>query len=80
MEIFVELVRYKFIDIDPEYDDEVEYLIDLFHYLAIQNLNVRKSMDEVISSGHAKYYVSPHLFKSLVGMIDKLINAIHKMD
>jgi len=23
VEIFIELVRFKFIDIDPEYDDEV---------------------------------------------------------
>lgn len=35
VEIFIELVRYKFIDIDPEYDDEIQYLIDLFEFLAL---------------------------------------------
>jgi len=37
-------------------------------------------LEEIINSGHAKYYVSPHLFKSLAGLIDNLIKAIHKMD
>lgn len=80
IEIYIELARYKLIDIDPEYDDEVEYFLDMFEFLALKNLNLRKSFDLIIESGHAKYYVSAHLFKSLVGLVNNLIESIHKMD
>lgn len=55
IEIFVLLIRNKFIDIDEEYNDEIEQFISIFKFLARNNLNIKKSMDEILDSGHVKY-------------------------
>lgn len=67
-------------EIDEEYNDEIEQFISIFKFLARNNLNIKKSLDEIIESGHVKYSVSPHLFNSLVEMAAGVVKAIHKMD
>ena len=40
----MELIRLKLSDLDPEYDDEINFFLDLFENFLGKDFNIRKSL------------------------------------
>lgn len=77
-QIFVELIRVKLLEIDPEYDDEVNYFLDVMETFMEKDYSIKKSLE--LSKEYSKYYVSPHLFESLIEICKKEIHAVKLID
>jgi hypothetical protein len=60
----VELARLKLVDMDPAFDDEVNYFLDVMELYMDKDYDVNKSLEEAKPA--SKYYVSPHLFNTLI--------------
>lgn len=72
------MIRIKLLEIDPDYDDEVNYFLDIFETFIDKNYRIRTSLE--LSEEYSKYYVSPNLYKSLTEICQLEINAIGKID
>jgi hypothetical protein len=40
----MELIRLKLAELDPEYDDEIQFFLDLFEYFLGKDFHLRKSL------------------------------------
>lgn len=67
-EVFLEIIRFKLIDLDEEYDDEVNFFMDLLSDFIDKDYILKDSLE--IAKESAKYYVSPHFFDSLLEICD----------
>jgi len=67
-EVFMEIIRFKLIDLDEEYDDEVNFFMDLLSDFIDKDFLLKESLE--IAKESAKYYVSPHFFDSLLEICD----------
>jgi hypothetical protein len=76
-EIFLELIRLKLIDLDEEYDDEINFFLDLLSEFIDKDFLIKDSLE--IAKSSAKYYVSPHFFDSLVEICEKEIDNLHTL-
>ena len=46
--IFVELIRIKLIDIDPEYDDEINYFLNILELYIDRDFKIKQSLNASI--------------------------------
>lgn len=66
------------LEIDPEYDDEVNYFLDIVELFMDKNYRIKKSLE--LSQEYSKYYVSPNLYKSLIEICALEIHGIREID
>jgi len=73
----MEIIRLKLVDLDEEYDDEVNFFMDLLSDFIDKDYNLKGSL--VIAKESSKYYVSPHFFDSLIEICQKEIDALAEL-
>lgn len=76
-EIHLELIRLKLVDLDEEYDDEINFFLDLLNKFIDKDFILKDTLE--IAKSSAKYYVSPHFFDSLIEICEPEINSFHTL-
>ena len=64
-------------DLDEEYDDEVNFFMDLLEDFIKKDFIIKDSLE--IAKKSAKYYVSPHFFDSLLEICEPEIDALGQL-
>ena len=64
----------KLVDLDEEYDDEINFFLDLLSDFIDKDFKIKESLE--IAKESAKYYVSPHFFDSLLEICKPEIDAL----
>lgn len=76
--IFLELLKKKMKSLDAEYDDEIDFFLDILEDFIDKDYKLSESLE--ISKKNVKYYVSPRFYDSLLDIAEpeiRAINAIH---
>ena len=77
-DIFMTILRKKMLALDSDYEDEVEFFLDVLENFIDKDFKLNESLE--ISKKYCRYYVSPRFYDSLLEIaapeIDAL-NAIH---
>ncbi len=76
-DIFLEIIKLKLIDLDEEYDDEINFFLDLLSDFIDKDFKIKESLE--IAKTSAKYYVSPHFFDSLIEICEPEIDALNEL-
>ena len=75
--IYFGLLNKKFEDLREKYNDEITYFMDLLDNFIGRDFYIKKSLIEAEKA--AKYYVNPHLYKSLVEKSDPELHFLDKI-
>ena len=76
-QIFLQLIRIKLVNLDPEYDDEINFFLDLFETFIQKDFTLKKSLK--LAEDSAKYFVSPRFYESLMELCAPEVAAITKL-
>ena len=67
----------KVADLDEEYDDEINFFLDLLSDFVDKDFKIKESLE--IAKDSSKYYVSPHFFESLIEICEPEIDALNEL-
>ena len=67
----------KLSELDPEYDDEINFFLDLFETFIEKDFDLKKSLE--LAEESAKYFVSPRFYESLMELCAPEITAVSKL-
>ena len=77
-DIFMTILRKKMLELDSDYEDEVDFFLDVLENFIDKDFKLNESLE--VSKKYCRYYVSPRFYDSLLEIaapeIDAL-NAIH---
>ena len=73
----MQLIRIKLVNLDPEYDDEINFFLDLFETFISKDFDLKKSLK--LAEDSAKYFVSPRFYESLMELCAPEIHAVAKL-
>ena len=73
----MELIRIKVLELDPEYDDEINYFLYILELFVNKHFLVQESLEA--SQEYATYHVSPNLYRSLIDINKPELDNLHEM-